>query len=230
VVAKYGKYSLNLFPSAHFYPLYLCRLVTVEISNNNQDFTDSGISFLYQADAFVKSIFPNSGQVNVQTGIIVQGINFVNSSTLRCRIGEYVSNPVFLSAEVVLCFTPRLPLIQPDWGYIRNHMTTTPDLPYLRFADTSSLTLGPNVVFVEVSNNGQDYTNNRNTFTFNIKCKTGFYCPQLNEIPCPPGSFCPGEFNANFTLCPAGTYNPQFAQADCFRCPIGFMCPEEGLT
>jgi hypothetical protein len=223
-----GRSALALFPSAHYYPLYLSRLVTVEVSNNNQDFTDSGISYLYQADAIVDSIAPSSGQVAAQTSIIINGNNFVNSSTLRCRIGEYVSVPVFLSIEVVMCFTPVMPLIQPDWGYIQTHFTWTPTLPQERFENTGPPGQ-PNVVYVEVSNNGQDFTNNRQTFTFDIKCSTGFYCPQLNMIPCPPGTFCPGEFNTNFTLCPAGTYNPNFQQADCFRCPIGFICPEEGM-
>ena len=55
-----GQRAEALFPGAYFYPLYLSRLVTVEISNNNQDFTDSGINFLYQQDAFVESILPSS--------------------------------------------------------------------------------------------------------------------------------------------------------------------------
>ena len=60
---------------------------------------------------------------------------------------------------------------------------------------------GPNVVYVEVANNGQDYTNSKQTFTFNIKCESGYYCPQNNFVPCPPGTFCPGEFNSNVSCC-----------------------------
>ena len=37
----------RLFPTAISYPLYASRLVTVEISNNNQDFTDSGENFFF---------------------------------------------------------------------------------------------------------------------------------------------------------------------------------------
>jgi hypothetical protein len=65
VISNYhvtGKTSSALFPEAHFYPLYLGRLVTVEVSNNNQDYTYSGINYLYQADAVVKSINPSSGK------------------------------------------------------------------------------------------------------------------------------------------------------------------------
>ena len=51
--------SLKLFPTAHYYPLYLSKLVPVEVSNNAQDFTDSGFRFLYQQDARIISIAPN---------------------------------------------------------------------------------------------------------------------------------------------------------------------------
>ena len=219
----------KLFPSAYFYPLYLSRLVTVEISNNNQDFTFSGISYLYQQDAVVDSVLPNTGQVNQRIPIAVKGNNFVNSSTLRCRIGEYISVPTFLAPNLVLCFTPETPLISYSQGYVRDRQTQSTDRPEARQTDTSPFPLVSNIVYVEVSNNAQDYTNNKVTFTFNVKCLPGYYCPQLNQLPCPLGTFCPGEFNSNYTLCPAGTYNPLLAQADCFRCPIGFICPEEGM-
>jgi len=219
----------RLFPGAYFYPLYLSKLATLEVSNNDQDYTDSGISFLYQADAMVSEILPNSGQVNTKTSIIVKGNNFVNSSYLRCRIGEYISIPIFLARDMVLCFTPRMPLIQPDHGYIRTHRTLNQFTPHERASDTSPSYTGPNVVYVEISNNGQDYTNDRQTFTFDIVCPSGFYCPEQSVLPCPPGTFCPGQFNMNFTLCPMGTYNPLFSQATCRRCPMGFLCPDEGM-
>jgi hypothetical protein len=219
----------RLFPGAYFYPLYLSRLVTVEISNNNQDFTDSGINFLYQADAYVESVLPSSGQVNTRTAIVVKGDNFVNSTLLRCRIGEYVSVPTFLSRDLVLCFTPRIPLITYDHAYVKTRRTKSAETPHERAADTSPSGSAPNIVFVEVSNNGMDYTNNKATFTFDIKCQTGYYCPQLSSTPCPPGTLCPGEYNTNYTLCPVGTYNPLSAQSGCRRCPIGFICPDEGM-
>ena len=51
--------SLRLFPTSHYYPLYYSKLVTVEVSNNFQDFTDSGIRYLYQEDAVIESITPD---------------------------------------------------------------------------------------------------------------------------------------------------------------------------
>jgi hypothetical protein len=52
----------RLFPGSHYYPLYLCRLTVLEVSNNNQDYTNSGITFLYQADANISRISPTSGK------------------------------------------------------------------------------------------------------------------------------------------------------------------------
>lgn len=87
----------RLFPGSHYYPLFSLRLTTFEVSNNNQDFTDSGIGFLYQADAVINSISPSSGQVNVRTPIVITGNHFVNSTLLRCRVGVEISVPTFLS-------------------------------------------------------------------------------------------------------------------------------------
>jgi hypothetical protein len=219
----------RLFPGSHYYPLYLCRLTVLEVSNNNQDYTNSGITFLYQADANIIKISPTSGQGDVRSPIVVYGSHFVNSTLLRCRVGREVSFPTYLSSTLILCFSSRTSLTQMDTGYVRDRTLTSINTPGRQTVQTSPPGAGPNVVYVEVANNGQDYTNNQLTFTFNIKCKSGYYCPDLSYLPCPRGTFCPGEFNGNFTLCPKGTYNPRLVQSDCLRCPIGFMCPDEGM-
>ena len=53
--------------------------------------------------------------------------------------------------------------------------------------------------------------------------------PQQSYLPCPPGTYCEGEFNSNFTLCPTGAYNPNFGASTCLRAPIGFIAPNEGM-
>ena len=90
------------------------RLRNWQRANNKQDFTDSGIAYLYQEDAYVTAILPDSGLVNEPKAIIISGNNFVNSTFLKCRIGEYVSSAVFVSRMAVLCYTPRIPLISPE--------------------------------------------------------------------------------------------------------------------
>ena len=54
-----------LFPGSHWYPHYAQRLVKFEISNNGQDFSDSGLTYLYQAPAIVESVSPKHYGVSV---------------------------------------------------------------------------------------------------------------------------------------------------------------------
>lgn len=214
--SKNLKWMESVYPVNYFYPEELVLLVSFEVSNNGEDFTSSGLTFLYQADSIVTGIYPNGGFVGEANPFIVTGYNFVNSTFLRCRVGANVVNATFLSREAVLCFTPRYPLLK------THH-------PFENKVDPNSMIFGSSVVYVEVANNGQDFSNDRFTYDFQQICLSGYYCPELNSVPCPPGSYCPGTFNLNYTLCPKGTYNPYPAQWDCFRCPIGFICPEEGM-
>ena len=92
--------------------------------------------------------------------MVVRGAGFVNSTQLRCRIGEFVSVPTFLSDTLLLCFTTRMPEKQPDHAYLREYRTQSLNTPHERAAHTSP-GKNPGQVFIEVSNNGQDYTNDR---------------------------------------------------------------------
>ena len=117
----------HLFPNAHFYPLYLCRLVTVEVSNNGQDFTDSGINFLYQADAEVHEIQPMAGLDHRSAPLFIKGVHFVNSTSLRCRVGPDVVNATFLTRELVMCFALAQSQIEPLQGVLAHGLLPTPN-------------------------------------------------------------------------------------------------------
>lgn len=224
--------SRLLFPGANFYPLYLSRLVSVEVSNNAQDYTDSGITFLYQADAVVTAVNPSHGVDIGNTGLFVLGENFVNSTTLRCRIGPYVVSGTFVTRSLVLCMTPAQATREPVHGFLTDGLLATPDFGHAPASRVRPLLSGPSDVFVEISNNAVDFTSNRKVYHYEGPCPTGSFCP-MNDIqcmmPCPRGTYCPGEGNTNFTLCPRGTYQPLEGQSSCFRCPVGFVCPELGL-
>lgn len=221
-----------LFPGANFYPLYLSRLVSVEVSNNAQDFSDSGITFLYMADAEVTAVQPSSGLDLGDTGLFVMGHNFVNSTSLRCRIGSYIVPATFITRSLVLCMTPPQPTRKPAHGFLADGHLASENMGHAPAVRVRPAMSGPSDVFVEVSNNGMDFTSNRKVFHYEGPCPTGFFCP-MNDIKCkmacPKGTYCPGEGNTNFTLCPRGTYQSLEGQSSCFRCPIGFACPEMGL-
>ena len=63
--------NTRLFPGAHWYPHYAQRLVKFDISNNGQDFSDSGLTYLYQAPATVEDVSPKHYGVSVGNGHVV---------------------------------------------------------------------------------------------------------------------------------------------------------------
>jgi len=84
-------------------------------------------------------------------------------------------------------------------------------------------------VFLEVTTNGEDYSADRLIFYYGT-CRTGFYCPTGEPLPCPRGAYCAGTANFNFTVCPPGTYQPQVAQAGCLPSPVGYIVPDFGTV
>ncbi|CAM9134493.1 unnamed protein product, partial [Chrysoparadoxa australica] len=210
-----------LFPDAHYYPLYLQRLVTVEVTNNGQDFTDSGITYLYQADAEVTEVHRNGDS------LFVQGDHFVNSTALGCRVGTRAAEATFLSRQLLLCNMLVESTLQPAHGLLSHGEMANEIFPHAPAARPGS---SHTSLYVEVTNNGLDFTSNQVEVEVPAPCAAGHFCPTRSDVlPCPQGAFCPGEGNGNFTFCPRGTYQPRAAQTECMRCPIGFQCPEFGM-
>lgn len=83
------------------YPLF------VQVTCNGQDYTDSGITFLYQADASVRNISLVAGLDPSGSSLFITGEHFVNSTALSCRVGGSNTRATFLSSTLVLCFVPR---------------------------------------------------------------------------------------------------------------------------
>ncbi|KAH9164316.1 hypothetical protein LEN26_000103 [Aphanomyces euteiches] len=212
--------SRLLFPSSHYYPLVQGRLASVEISNNQQDFTFTGINYLFYQDPVVSSIQPTELYAASTIGLFVAGRNFINSTSLTCRVGVSSVKGVFVSPSLVLC-------------QIKTHQVkaSTPRT-FTKWNDLIPTFSNPYTLFVEIANNGVDFTGNRISIQYLGPCPTGYYCPlvyQGRKLPCPRGAYCPGQGNANFTLCPRGTYQPLTIQSACLRCPIGYHCPHVGL-
>eukprot|EP00750_Incisomonas_marina_P013799 INCI17542.1.p1 GENE.INCI17542.1~~INCI17542.1.p1 ORF type:complete len:3776 (-),score=497.18 INCI17542.1:2420-13582(-) len=220
--------SRKLYPTAHPYPFYWSKNVPVETSNNAQDFTNSGIHFLFQQDAEVTDVYPKNGRDTATTPLFVQGKGFVNSTQLTCRIGHSIVRAVFVTSELVLCFAPPQSTSEPIQGSHRRRGLRRQSFMHADQVSTYGET--PSQVFVEVSNNLFDWTADWQQFEYLEPCKPGYYCPNHRAVfECPRGTFCPGTQNYNFTLCPRGTYQPHAGQANCLRCPIGYQCPYAGM-
>jgi hypothetical protein len=220
--------SRKLFPTAHAYPFYWSKNVPVETSNNAQDFTNSGIHFLFQQDAEVTNVYPKNGRDTATTPLFVQGSGFVNSTQLTCRIGHNIVRAVFITSELVLCFAPPQSTSEPEQGSHRRRGLRRQSFMHADGVSTYGET--PSQVFVEISNNLLDWSVDWQQFEYLEPCQPGYYCPNHRAVfECPRGTFCPGTQNYNFTLCPRGTYQPHAGQANCLRCPIGYQCPYEGM-
>ncbi|GLE05146.1 hypothetical protein PINS_up014134 [Pythium insidiosum] len=205
--------SVYLFPSAHYFPHYLTRLVTVEVSNNQQDFTITGINFMYYQDPELAAVYPKRAYDVSSFALFAHGRFFMNTTALSCRVGVDIFAATFITSELVMC----------PVSYIE---------PYEDRRFAASSTRAASHVFVEISNNGQDFTSSHVVFEFLGPCPTGYYCPSDmhgQRLPCPRGAFCAGEGNRNFTMCPRGTYQPQMKQGACVRCPVGYHCPHVGM-
>ncbi|KAG2952313.1 hypothetical protein PC117_g2905 [Phytophthora cactorum] len=211
--------SFYLFPDAHYYPQYVTRLVSVEVSNNQQDFSLSGINFLYYQDETLEAIAPTQAfDSDEPLSIFAYGRNFINTTALTCRLGLQAFPATFVTSKLLLCEVAH-PMVYDDSRRIAD-----------KFHDLTQ----PRHALFEVSNNGRDFTTSHVVFEFLGACPTGYFCPKQlqgskGRIPCPRGTYCPGVANSVFTLCPRGTYQPKTAQAACLRCPIGYHCPHTGM-
>lgn len=208
--------TVLLFPTAHYFPQYASRLVSVEVSNNMQEFTLSGVNYLYFDDEELDAVYPTAAYDSGDFLLFAHGRNFINSTLIACRVGNRIIQAVFIAPQLIVC-----PIVSSsiDSGGINGLA-----LPLEASEGYTAL--------VDVSNNGVDFTTSGLVFNFRGPCPTGYYCPRSTagkKVACPRGSFCAGTGNGNFTLCYPGTFQPKLAQAECRRCPIGFHCPHAGM-
>ena len=204
--------SKNLIVDAHNFPLFLSKLVNVEVAMNAQNYTNSGIKYLYQDDIKINILSMTEGPAIGNSPLFISGSGFVNTTKLSCQFGHKIVQASFLTRNLLLCFTP----------------------------PTSDLTINKMLMHVAVknvpiavSNNGVDFSDDHKLFGFcSLPVPSGSFQAGFENttiLKCPKGSYCNGSNHKNFTLCPQGTFQPQEGQNMCNLCDLGFMCPEEGL-
>lgn len=184
-------------------PDNLLRSRALQVTCNGQDYTNSGTAFLYQADASVHNVSLAAGLDPGGSGLFVTGEGFVNSTSLACRIGGSNAPATFLSSSIVVCFVPRAASASirgsSDMAAVFDGEGAgggaSSSFGPRRGDDGSSpgVWLGPldgdgNEFYVEVSNNGMDFTADRVSYTV--------------EQACPGGSFCIGPDAASILPCP----------------------------
>lgn len=177
--------------------------VNFELTTNGVDFTSSGLQFLYDRDASVQKLYPNRGLHTGQVPVFVRGSNFVNSTSLKCKFGELPVRALFLTPKLVLCMAP---------SRVAGSIVVTGEMP------------------VEVANNGADFTTSGVLYDYLERCPPRHYCPHLELLPCPNGTFCEGDSLFNFTMCQPGTFQPRMKMDQCLDCPLGYYCPDFGMS
>ena len=181
--------------------------VALAVSNNGASYSTNNATFTYVFDASVDRVLPSRGPARGGFPVLVMGSQFLNSSALACVFGGgKVQVPaVFVNASALTC-------VAPD-----------------RFAPGLFQTPVSAAVRVQVTNNGLDVTPSFVRMDFYLRCQEGYYCPDLQPLPCPPGSSCPGDTTATPRPCGPGTFQPLPGQSACRPCPAGFVCPALGM-
>ncbi len=222
-ISRKGTHSYPLIPDVLHYPLYLSKLVDVEVALNAQDFTRSGTRYLYQDDITVNALSSTSGPTIGNTPIFISGSGYVNTTQLTCRFGDQLVSASFLSRNLILCFSPST-----SDRTIKNAFE---DIIVEPIHNSKGQAISE--VFVEVSNNMVDFTDFHHVFQYHHSVPSGHYQMGHEDatiLQCPRGAYCYDSGYNNFTLCPLGTYQPSSGQDICLLCEVGFMCPEEGLS
>ncbi len=204
----------QLFPNSHPYPLYLQRLVGIEVTANGRDFTNSGVAFLYQAPAQVLSVvgmFP----------IFVHGSMFVNSTTARCKAGSIQSNATFLSPEIYVC----------NLGLPLGHPNVTIEVSLNEGGDFTE----DGIQFQAPSPPEPGYfwpERSRGP----LECPPGCFCAggpgggSLNFTLCPEGTYQPLSGSSACLRCPIGFHCPERGLHVPRICPAGRVCDLTGTA
>ena len=177
--------------------------MTVEVTCNGLEYSNSRSEFLYVRDASVVAVKPERGLATGQYPVFVMGSNFVNTTALGCRFDRVAVRATFISSRVLSCPAPS------------------------RTAGTLEIM---STAHVEVTNNGMDYTDSRVAFEYYTECDDGYYCPGLTPSLCPNGTVCTHAGGFNFTRCFPGTFQPRAGQRACVDCPVGYICPDHGMV
>ncbi|DAZ97950.1 TPA: hypothetical protein N0F65_006375 [Lagenidium giganteum] len=176
--------SVYLFPDSHYYPQYLSRLVTVEVSNNRQDFTLTGVNFLYYDDAQLLSVYPTRVYDIPDIPLFLVGRNFINSTYLACRVGLRVFNATFVTPNMALC------------RISNNGRDFTSSHAMIEFRGPC-----PTGSYCPAEMQG-----------VNVICPRGAFCPgegNVNYTLCPRGTYQPKLGQPACFRCPVGYHCPE---------------------
>jgi hypothetical protein len=87
-------------------PSYVLRQAVVEITLNNQQYTDDNNVFYYYRPPYLFDTNPREGPVSGGTRVIAVGSNFRDTKNATCKFNETVVPGKYLSSSEIECFAP----------------------------------------------------------------------------------------------------------------------------
>ena len=114
--------------------------VPIEITNNMVDFSNDGVHFNYNDHVTLSHVIPASGPVQGHTLVRMMGSNFVQSTELSCRFGEYVTPATFQSMTEVLCQAPMHPAGAVHIQVVVNTVDATHEIVHFTFTAILAIT------------------------------------------------------------------------------------------
>ena len=192
-------------------PSYEKLKVPVEITLNNQQWTDDNVPFFYYHPPYTYYISPKIGPVSGGTVVQVMGGNFEDTGVVKCKFGDKLGKGKFISKNELQCISPEVekPCVVPlkvatrdeEYSSGKNTLYTYYDIPVIHFIEP---TCGPSTGYTQISVFGKNFPvgySNHVKCLFNGEIKTNATVMTYNELKCdsPPLPTKPGSEENSIT-------------------------------
>ena len=78
----------------------------VEVTLNNQQYTDDKVAYSYYTPPYVFDIDPRQGPIKGNTEVTLTGTNFKENSVIKCMFGDQIIEGKFVTVHKVKCVSP----------------------------------------------------------------------------------------------------------------------------
>ena len=175
-------------------PSYEKLEVPVEITLNNQQYTEDNVPFYYYHQPYTYYISPKIGPVSGGTIVKVMGGNFEDTGVVKCKFGDKLGKGKFISKNELQCESPAVekPCVVPlrvatrdeEYSSGINTQFTYYDTPIIHFIEPAC---GPSTGYTQITVFGENfpvgYSNNVKCL-FNGEIKTDATIMNYNELKC----------------------------------------------
>eukprot|EP00163_Fabomonas_tropica_P031361 TRINITY_DN742_c0_g3_i1.p1 TRINITY_DN742_c0_g3~~TRINITY_DN742_c0_g3_i1.p1 ORF type:complete len:4764 (-),score=556.75 TRINITY_DN742_c0_g3_i1:3699-16238(-) len=88
-------------------PAHDPELVTIEVTNNNADYTSSNVQFTFEPSVLIQSLTPDRGPAGMSVNVTVVGSNFRQGVFSMCRFGALPAGIMtYVTSTTVVCTSP----------------------------------------------------------------------------------------------------------------------------